>query len=82
MGGRRKDKRLDSVICFRVSKEQKEILQLIADYSGMELSELFRSIALALVLAFKTGIPVKVPVVREEGESDEDRLHVPEKAEG
>jgi len=74
----RKNRKKEAVICFRVSKEHKEILQLIADYSGMELSELFRSLALSLVLRFKSGLPIVLPEV----EVNEDSLHISEEAEG
>ena len=63
MGRKRKEKTKLVQISFRVTKEQKEILEMIADYSGMTLSDLMRALALDLILKFKFNIPIQLPQV-------------------
>jgi len=74
----KKSRKKEARICFRVSKEHKEILQMIAEYGGMDLSELFRSLALSLILRFKSGLPIVLPEVQ----VDENSLHISKEAEG
>lgn len=63
MGRGRKRAPKTRTICFRVTHEQYEILKLVAEYSGMELSDLMRTWVLMLILRFKMGPPMAIPEV-------------------
>ena len=39
-------------ICFRVPRKLKELLELIAEYRGLTLSQLFQAYAISLALQF------------------------------
>jgi len=54
----KKERSKSVIICFRVNKKQKEILEMIADYGGVELSELLRMLVQSLIYRFKTGLPI------------------------
>jgi len=60
MGRPAKKRKKSKRISFRVSQEAYEILRIIADYAGMNLSDLIRSYLLTLVLQFKTGTPIRL----------------------
>lgn len=77
MGRRKKGRALDEKVCIRLTKEQKEILEVIADYSGLEVTDLVRSLVVNLILKFKLGIPIALPEVGE----DEGNVPVPEEEE-
>ena len=77
MGRSKKEKALSEELCIRLTKEQKEVLQLIADYAGLEVSELIRSLIVQLILKFKLGIPIMLPEVG----MDEGNVPLPEEEE-
>jgi len=74
LGRSKKEKSLSEELCIRLTKEQKDVLQLIADYAGLEVSELVRSLIVQLILKFKLGIPITLPEVG----LDEGNVPVPE----
>lgn len=39
-------------ICFRIPRKMKGLLEIIAEYRGMSLSDLFKAYAISLVLQF------------------------------
>jgi len=67
MGRRRLDKPKTELLCIRVTKEQKEILSMIADYAGLEVSDLVRALINQLILKFKLGLPITLPEVVGDG---------------
>lgn len=77
MGRKKKSRALDEKVCVRLTKEQKEILEVIADYSGLEVTDLVRSLVVNLILKFKLGIPIMLPEVRE----NEGYVSLPEEKE-
>ena len=78
MGRSKKEKALSEELCIRLTKEQKDVLQLIADYAGLEVSDLVRSLITQLILKFKLGLPIMLPEVG----LDEGNLPLPDKQEG
>jgi len=74
----KKAKAYTEMVCTRLTKEQKEILDMIAEYGGTTTSDLIRSLILELIYKFKMGIPIKIVEVRE----DEDSVPLPESKEG
>ena len=79
MGRRPKAKKRSQHIGFRVTPEEKEILKMIADYAGMDLSDLIRAWVLVLVLRFKAGLPITMP---NPGGSDEGDVPLPDETQG
>jgi len=77
LGRKKKSRALDEKVCVRLTKEQKEILEVIADYSGLEVTDLVRSLVVNLILKFKLGIPIMLPEVRE----NEGYVSLPEEKE-
>jgi len=77
LGRKKKSRALDEKVCIRLTKEQKEILGVIADYSGLEVTDLVRSLVVNLILKFKLGIPIMLPEVGE----DESYVSLPEEEE-
>jgi len=76
MGGRGHSK--TARITFRIPKRQKEILEIIADYGGLSLSDLMRLLCQSLIYKFKTGQPIvffEVNIYNEEAD-----VHLPDKA--
>jgi len=80
MGRRRLDKPKTELLCIRVTKEQKEILSMIADYAGLEVSDLVRALINHLILKFKLGLPITLPEVI--GDDHEANLPVPDEKTG
>ena len=74
----KKSKPYTETVCVRLTREQKEILDMIAEYGGTTTSDLVRSLILELIYKFKMGIPIKIVEVRE----DEDSVSLPESKEG
>ena len=70
MGRRKKTKKRSQHIGFRVTPEEKDILRIIADHAGMDLSDLLRAWVLLLVLRFKMGLPITLPDFGGLNESD------------
>lgn len=69
---------LKEKISVRVTKEQKEILEMIAEYGGLDLSDLIRSLITILIYNFKMGRPIALI----EGLEREDNVYVPNEKEG
>lgn len=64
-------------ICFRVPRKVKEILEIIADYRGVDLSNLFQAYAISLAIQFDPRIVRDKDVqkfVEEVFGSDEDSV--------
>ncbi len=59
----KKSKPRSKRISFRLTEEEYEILNIIADYAGLSLSDLIRSWLLLLILRFKMGLPLTLPEV-------------------
>jgi len=66
MGRKKLDKPKTVQICVRVTKEQKEIIEMIADYAGVEVSDLVRALLNQLILKFKLGLPIMLPQIEVE----------------
>lgn len=49
-------RRTSTQICFRIPRKIKEILEIIADYRGAELSNLFQAYAINLAIQFDPKI--------------------------
>ena len=58
MGRKQKKHSKTAKISFRISQEQKEILEMIAEYGGMDLSDLMRLLCQSLIYKFKMGLPI------------------------
>lgn len=80
MGRPKKSKSKSCIITFRVTKEQKEILEMIAEYGGLSLSDLLRLLCLNLIYRFKMGLPIvfHTMVVKDE----KDNVHVSKEEKG
>ena len=74
----KKAKAYTETVCVRLTREQKEILDMIAEYGGTTTSDLVRSLILELIYKFKMGIPIKIVEVRE----DEDSVSVSKEEKG
>jgi len=74
----KKAKAYTETVCVRLTREQKEILDMIAEYGGTTTSDLVRSLILELIYKFKMGVPIRLIEVRE----DEDSVSLPESKEG
>jgi len=70
MGRKRKERKRSQHIGFRVTPEEKEILKIIADHAGLDLSDLLRTWVLVLVLRFKAGLPITLPSFGDVDEGD------------
>jgi len=80
MGRPKKSKPKTCIITFRVTKEQKEILEMIAEYGGMDLSDLLRLLCQSLIYRFKMGLPI---VFYEAVEHEtKDNVHVSKEEKG
>ena len=78
MPRRLKGKKKSTKICFRLTSEQKEILELIAEYAGLSLSDLMRHLCFHLIYKFKFGLPLTLPEVVVYDETA--NVHLPEKS--
>jgi len=79
MGRPKKDKSKSCIITFRVTKEQKEILEMIAEYGGMDLSDLMRLLCSTLIYRFKMGLPIVFHEVVEHEDKDNVSISKEEK---
>lgn len=67
----------DTQICIRLNKRQREILELIAEYHGLSVSDVIRYLINDLIISFHLGIPKRLlsdrdveALLRREGEEE------------
>lgn len=53
-------KRKDKKVCFRIESGVYEVLQIIADYHNVTVSDIIRYLAYDLAISFYLGIPRRV----------------------
>jgi len=80
LGRKIKNRSKTARITFRLPKEQKEMLEMIAEYGGMDLSDLMRLLCQTLIYRFKMGLPIVFHEMVVENEKDNISLPDKEKS--